>query len=364
MYKKFVGRKKEEAVYSGFLSENKPRSFTEKLSIWIRGNLFIPDARCFWIEPSIKYLTNEIKKNPVDAIISSGTPHSMHLIALGIKKKLNIPWLADFRDPWTTIDFYSQLMLTRWADAKHHRLEREVLTTADRVTTVSWHWATELSAISNRKVDVITNGYDEPDYAGLVRAPDAKFSVTHIGLLSIERKLAAFWSAVKELINEIPAFKNDLVIRLAGKVDFSVFREIELNGLMTYVENKNYLPHEEALQLQVNASVLILVLNDVPNAKGHIPGKLFEYLAAGRPIICVGPADGDAARILSETKSGKAFDFDDKAGMKKHLQHLYYNYVHERVHDAEITIKSYSRKVLAESVGRLLDELVRETQRV
>nr|MBA2408145.1 glycosyl transferase family 1 [Chitinophagales bacterium] len=138
IYKRFVGRKKEEAVYSGFLSENKPKSFTEKISIWIRGNFFIPDARCFWIRPSIQFLTQELKKNPVDAIISTGTPHSMHLIGKGIKENLNIPWLADFRDPWTTIDFYGQLMLTRWADAKHHRLEKDVLKTADKVTTVSW----------------------------------------------------------------------------------------------------------------------------------------------------------------------------------------------------------------------------------
>ncbi|MFI5134679.1 MAG: hypothetical protein ACHQD9_02380, partial [Chitinophagales bacterium] len=115
LYKKFIGQKKEEKVYSGFLSEKKKPGFAQRASVWIRGNLFIPDARCFWIKPSRKFLISYLKKNPVDAMVSTGPPHTTHMIALGIKKKLNIPWIVDFRDPWTQIDFYNQLHLTRWA---------------------------------------------------------------------------------------------------------------------------------------------------------------------------------------------------------------------------------------------------------
>lgn len=354
LYKKFVGQKKEEKVYSGFLSENKPRSFTQKLSIWIRGNFFIPDARCFWIKPSIKFLTEELKRNPVDAIISTGTPHSMHLIAMGLKEKLGIPWLADFRDTWTTIDFYDQLMLSRWADAKHHRLEKEVLSKADRVTTVSWHWAEELSAIGNRKVDVVTNGYDEEDYKNLKRVPDKKFSISHIGLLSAERKLGNFWNALRELCDEEPSFKEHLVIRLAGKVDYEVLQEVESKSLMPFVEIKGYLPHEEAIQMQLDATVLLLVLNDVPNAKGHIPGKLFEYLASGRPILGIGPVDGDAARIVEETGAGLFFNVWDNTKIKNGLRQLFHTWIRGRLDISDAEICMYERKYLSMKIIGLL----------
>ncbi|MBE9481851.1 MAG: glycosyl transferase family 1, partial [Bacteroidetes bacterium] len=100
-YKKFIGQEKEQKINAGFLSENKKPKLSENISVWIRGNFFIPDARKFWIKPSVKFLTNYLKNNPVDAMISSGPPHSMHMIALGLKQRLGIPWLADFRDPWT-----------------------------------------------------------------------------------------------------------------------------------------------------------------------------------------------------------------------------------------------------------------------
>jgi hypothetical protein len=118
-YKRFVGMKLDEKVNAGFLQEKEKPGLLEGIAVWLRGNLFIPDARRFWIRPSAKYLVNYLKAHPVDAIVSTGPPHSMHLIALQVYKKLNIPWLADFRDPWTGIDFYHQLKLTLLADRIH-----------------------------------------------------------------------------------------------------------------------------------------------------------------------------------------------------------------------------------------------------
>lgn len=353
-YKRFTGQKQDENVYSGFLTEDKPKSFTQKLSIWIRGNFFIPDARCFWIRPSIKFLVNELRKNPVDAIISTGTPHSMHLIAMGLKEKLNIPWLADFRDPWTNIDFYGQLMLTRWADAKHHRLEKEVLTNADRVTTVSWHWADELGKIGNRKVEVITNGFDEDDYRDAKVEVDKKFSISHIGLLSAERTMTAFWAALHELCNEEPAFKEDLVIRLVGKVDYEVFTELERFGLMPHVEYLKYVPHEEAIKLQQRSTVLLLVLNNVPNVLGHIPGKLFEYLAAGRPIIGIGNTEGDAAKIVRESGRGVFCGFEEKIQFKREILFQYHSTKAIQSDYFNISLVEYSRKELTKKLMKLM----------
>ena len=353
-YKKFTGQKQEAKVYSGFLSEDKPKSTLQKVSIWIRGNFFIPDARCFWIKPSIKFLIEEIRRNPVDAIISTGTPHSMHLIALGLKERLHLPWLADFRDPWTNIDFYDQLMLTKWADARHHQLESKVLTAADKVTTVSWHWAEELGKIGNRTVDVITNGYDEEDYQGKEVKLDQKFSISHIGLLSAERTMTAFWSALQDLCNEIPSFKEDLVIRLVGKVDYAVFEEIERYGLTAHLDHIKYVPHDEAIYLQRQSAVLLLVLNNVPNVLGHIPGKLFEYLASGRPIFGIGNTEGDAAKILRETGRGVFSAFEDKARMKRDLLKLYQSKTSNTIEEEAMNVNVYSRKSLAKRVADIL----------
>ena len=163
VYKKLVGIKPEEKIKAGFLSENKKPSLIENISVKIRGNFFIPDARKFWIKPSIKFLTKYLKDNPVDAIVSTGPPHSMHMIALGLKKKLNIPWLADFRDPWTNIDFYEELNLSASADKKHHQMEKSVLENADTVSVISRTMAVDFKRLYNRHYEVITNGFDEDD---------------------------------------------------------------------------------------------------------------------------------------------------------------------------------------------------------
>ena len=158
IYKRLTGRKRDERMGAGFLTEKKKSSKIENLAVWIRGNLFIPDARKYWIKPSVRYLQKYLRENPVDAIISTGPPHSMHLIALALKNKLNIPWIADFRDPWTKIDFYDKLRLSNRADKKHRRLEKVVIQTANIVVTVSWQWSDEFIKMGAVRTEVVTNG--------------------------------------------------------------------------------------------------------------------------------------------------------------------------------------------------------------
>ena len=186
-YKRFVGRKKNDSIKAGFLSEKKNPSFTEKIAVYVRGNYFIPDARKYWIKPSIKYLLEYLKDNPVDVMVSTGPPHSMHMIALGIKEKLNIPWLADFRDPWTNIDFYDKLMLSSSADKKHKRMEQQVLKTADQLVTVSWNWAKDFEDLGAGKTEVITNGFDPEDFENNKENSSEKFEIIHIGSMNKDR---------------------------------------------------------------------------------------------------------------------------------------------------------------------------------
>lgn len=360
LYKKFLGIKKEQKVKAGFINETgNQKGWKENISIWIRGNLFIPDARCWWIRPSVHYLKNYLKSHPVDAIISTGPPHSMHLIAMKLKEELGIPWIADFRDPWTEIDFYDELHLTRWADRKQHKLEHEVLTKADKVVTVSWNWAKGLGRLGNRNVRVIQNGYDWTSNPQEERPPlSQKFTITHLGVIGPARNAPTFWEALYELKSSDEGFKKSLKIKLVGHIDQSVMDSLKSCNLLENTEIIPHVPHIKVQHLQQTSQVLLLLVNNTPNSKGILTGKLYEYLASGRPILCIGPEDGDAARILKETQAGTTVDFEDKEKIKIVIKDLYQRYLdNDLQNNTSAKMNHYSRRVLTGEFVRLLDRL-------
>jgi glycosyltransferase involved in cell wall biosynthesis len=358
LYKLFLGKKKEDKMQTGFISEGKQKpKIQENISIWIRGNFFIPDARKFWIKPSIKHLSKYLNENPVDAIVSTGPPHSTHLIALALKKQFNLPWIADFRDPWTNIDFYKDLKLSKWADKKHRSLEKKVLNTADQIICVSNTMKQEFQGIvSDAKIQVITNGYDESDYAKTTVKKQDKITFAHIGSISPNRNPFLFWEAMSLLVKKIgiETLQQKVMIQLIGNVDYSVKQTIINKGLETIVEYVSHVPHNEVTIFQQKAHYLILAINDSPNAKGVLTGKLFEYLASGTPIIGVGPLDGDAAVILHKTKSGIMFEDAQ----------ILLNYLENCLKDALITVErnkeeisEFSRENLTQRMSILLNEI-------
>jgi hypothetical protein len=359
LYKRFTGGKKNERVVSGFLSENKKPSFTSRISMWVRGNLFVPDARKFWIRPSIKYLRHWLAENPVQAIVSTGPPHSMHLIGLGLHRSTGIPWLADFRDPWTNIDFYQDLRLSRWADGKHHRLEKKVVTTASRVVVVGNQMKVEFEQIGSRKVDVITNGYDEADIPADVSAPDETFSLVHIGMMGQTRNHEALWKVLGRLVSENPLFGERFRLRLAGKVDVGVKEMLTRYGLTDKTEFIDYVSHGEAIAMQSRAQLLLLAVNDTPNAKGVITGKIFEYLAARRPVFCIGPPDGDAAEVLRLAGAGLTSGFRHEAAMRSILLHYFELYLAGKNTVQATGVEQYSRKALTHTLAGILNEMVK-----
>lgn len=353
-YKKLVGAKKNERINAGFLSEKKRPGFAERFSIWLRGNFFIPDARKFWIKPSIKFLVKYLKQHPIDAIVSTGPPHSMHMIALGVKKRTGLPWLADFRDPWTNIDFYHELMLSSWADRKHHKQEMSVLKKADEVVVISNSMKTDFLKLLNREYSVITNGYDQDDIAGLDVKIDERFSIAHIGTMVKTRNPLLLWQVLSEETARDADFANDLEIKLVGSVDYSVTESIEAAGLGKYMKRISYVPHNEVVKLQQQSQVLLLLINDTPNAKVILPGKFFEYMAARRPILCIGPIDGDAAGVILETNAGYVSEKNDKESIRIALNELY-----TRFRSGKNTVESkgiarFSRESLT---GRMAERL-------
>ena len=347
-FRKLTGKKKGEKFKAGYISEASSGDWKSKLSVFIRGNFLIPDPRKFWIKPSVKFLTNYLKENPVDLIISTGPPHSMHLIALGLKKQFDIPWIADFRDPWTDIDFYDKLRLTNWADKKHRKLELKVLEKADHVVTVSPNCAKDLSKIPGKKVEVIHNGFDPEDFKDITISPENTFTIAHFGAFNRDRNPAALWKVLGELATKNEMFKEKLQIRLIGQTDDSVIHAIEKNGLKEKLVQTDHLPHKKGLEELAKSQVLLLPINDAPNARGILPGKMYEYMALKRPILAIGPPDSDFAEILSEAKAGVALNFDDSSGMKMVLENYFKLFNEGKLQIESAAIEKFSRKNLAQ----------------
>ncbi|PKP23294.1 MAG: glycosyl transferase family 1 [Bacteroidetes bacterium HGW-Bacteroidetes-21] len=316
-YKRFTGKQINEPMSNPLHIRGKKQNWKEKLSIWLRGNFFIPDARSLWIRPSVSYLTEYLSKNPVDAIISDGPPHTNTTIACRVSQKTGIPWLADFQDPWTQVDYYKLFPFTRRADNKHKRLEQDALKTAKKTTIASPTWKKDLENIGGHNVDVIYWGYDEDDFEGAKsnKNPD-EFVISHAGLFGFDRLPDQFFKALSELKAEYPEFSKKLRIKLAGMIDFSVLESLKQNGLNENFQNLGNLKREEALQLTLDSDLLLLPLNKADNIMGRVPGKLFEQLRSNNPILVLGPHGSDVQHIVESSGCGKSFNYDEKEALK------------------------------------------------
>lgn len=356
LFRKLTGQKSDAKFKAGYISEASSGNWKSRLSVFIRGNFLIPDPRKFWIRPSVKYLSEYLAENNIDAMVSTGPPHSMHLIALNLKKKFDIPWIADFRDPWTQIDFYDKLKLTTLADKKHRKLERAVLTAANHVVTVSPGCAAGLEKVSGKKAEIVYNGFDPEDF-DFERPPlDEYFSITHFGAFNRDRNPEALWKALGELAAGNMDFRNALRIKLIGQTDESVIHSIRQNHLSENTQIIGHLPHREGLVEISKSQVLLLPINNSPFASGILTGKMFEYLALRRPILAIGPTDADFAKIIAQTQSGVVHDFNDSEGMKQSVSEMFRKFRQKELFLSSSSPEEFSRKNLASKFIGLLDK--------
>lgn len=352
------GRKKRIGV--GFTSnESKKKGFINSVAVWVRGNFFIPDARMLWIVPSKRFLLKYLSENPVDIIISTGPPHSMHLIASALKRKIKIPWIADFRDPWTNIDFYKDLKLTKPADMIHHRLERKVIQTADATVVISNTMATEFLEKRAKRVEVITNGYDHTDYQNLKIDLDTDFTLVYVGTIPPSRNCKALWSALGKMVVSNPEFRQKFKLRIIGSADFSAIQSIKDANLANHLILEGNKNHTEVSAFQQSAQVLLLLVNDTPNAKGIVTGKVFEYLAAKRPILAIGPEGGDLDILLKETGSGLLSPFNSEHEIFESLKWFWDGYKNNWDNFDTRNVQQYSRRELTRRMADLMNELVK-----
>ena len=370
--------KNNKKFKGGQFDVGKNQSFVSKLSIFIRGNFFIPDARKFWVKPSIQFLKKYLTENQIDTIVTTGPPHSLHLIGLGLKKELpNLKWIADFRDPWTEISYYKHLKLTSGSDRKHRELEKSVFENADLTLATSYTDAENFRK-NGANAFCVTNGFDLSSGVGeresvRVGACESlgrennetlqtsnpktlkpKFTLSYVGVLEQLRNPENLWKALKTLCEKHQDFAKDFEMKFVGRVDDKILQDIENSVLKNNIQNLGYLAHDASVR-EMESSDLLLITN-FPNesSKGIIPGKLFEYLATGKKIISFGPKDADVETILEKTNAGKHFDYSDHMEIEDFILSLYEDWKNGKSIQNQANINEFSRRELTKQLAELL----------
>ncbi len=379
IYKALLGKKKKSPIKANIISNGEDKSLMHKFSMFIRGNIFIPDPRCLWIRPSVKFLKRYLKENHIDAIVSTGPPHSMHLIAKQLSRETGIKWIADFRDPWTEIFFFKHLGLSKWADRRHRRLEQSVLDNADTIVVVSQKMQEDFAKRTSTPVEVITNGFDPDDFTkessteaekakgGLCHSKE-KFTIVHTGLLVDNGNPDKLWHVLGEMAKKDSAFAGNLEIRVMGQVDQSIVNDINQCGIAKNFVNMGYVPHNVATMWQQAADLLLLPLRKEPEAAAILTGKFFEYVAAGSPILAFGPLESNLATELEKSGCGTICEWEDCDAIKRAVEESYKRFLKMKngdlsgVQDRQMECRraaqlKYSRKTLTGQLSGLLNKL-------
>ena len=351
-FARLLAKKDSNRISKGIIHKPKSQSLIEKFLLFIRGNFFIPDARVKWVKPSVDFLSKYIAENEIETVITTGPPHSLHLIGMQLKRDLGVKWLADFRDPWTTIGYHKHLRLSSASVRKHKQYELEVLQNADEIVTTSFTTSKEFQNTVNKDIKTITNGFDDQDLVSVKL--DTKFSFSHIGSLLSERNPEVLWRVLKELIKENDDFKQAFQLNLIGIVSDNVLESIKNHQLNDYLNLIGYVTHKEAIKYQKKSQVLLLIEINSDDTKCIIPGKLFEYMASERPIIALGPTGSDVESIILSTNTGNYFSYNDYDALKALILKHFADYQKGALKTRPIGLQKYHRKQLTKHLSELI----------
>lgn len=335
------------------------QSFFKTISTWMRGNLLIPDPRVFWVRPAVSFLSDYVTRNNIQVIVTTGPPHSIHLIGLKLKNRFpHLRWLADFRDPWSEWGMWDSLRVGKLARKMHTRMERKVLQRADDIITITPFYARRFEHLAKRPVRLLTNGYDEEDFSNIVYERSEKFLIRHVGLINERCDPRPFMRALEEEIKSNPDFGRDVELEFIGEVhpDFQLFvKQRPLLSAITILSGN--LPHDVLIRLYGSSSLLLLILTGYKDAEGYLPGKLFEYFATGLPVLGVGPVSGDAALLLKETQAGVMIASDDEDGMRSALREAHVKWKCSAVPQINRrSVKKLSRHEVTGTLAHLLEQ--------
>lgn len=342
--------KKKEIPYGGFANETKPSLF-QKLSRFVRGNFLLPDPRKGWNKYAYRKALKIINAHHIDTVITTGPPHSTHLIGLKLKKRTDVRWIADLRDPWTDIYYYNQFYHTALARKIDRRMERQVVEHADHLITVSKDvmrlFNQKTTNDISRKTTILPNGFDETDFAQEAVAFDEKFTITYTGTISDAYDISSFIDALKQLEeDEI----DQLRIRFVGKVPSAITNRIKTTLPNLVMELTGYVDHQKSVEYLLSSSMLLLVIPKVENNAGILTGKFFEYMASGKPVLAIGPTDGDLAEIIRETNCGQIFGYGDSSGIGSFIL----DNLRAGLKRQTRNIDRYSRRGLTEQLSKIL----------
>lgn len=346
-------KKDTKSLSKGIIKSKEKQSRLQRLMLYIRGNFFIPDARKFWIKPSVKTISKIIDSQEIDCVITTGPPHSLHLIGHKLKNKFpQLHWIADFRDPWTNIGYHKDLKLSESSAQKHFDLEKEILNSADDILVTSFETKNEFEAKTPKPIHLITNGFDEADPVEVEL--DENFTLSHIGSLMSQRNPEILWQALSELIHEAEHFKSFFELRLVGNVSEQIIDSIYKNGLKEYLNFAGYVDHQTALNFQHSSQVLLLIEINSDETRGIIPGKVFEYLRTGRPILAIGPENWDVENIIEETQTGKCFNYEEKQALKTSIHQCFKSFLNGKLKVQPNNISQYSRQNLTKKLSEVI----------
>ena len=355
LYKKITGRKKTASIDSSIFKDKK-KDIINSLAIWVRGNLFIPDARLFWIKPSIKRLNDYIKNNTVDAIISTSPPQSTHLIANTVAKQNNIPWLADFRDPWTDIGYFKELKLSRWAKHKHLKLEKMVMQNANSLLTVSRIWQNDFEKIRKSSVDYIPNGYEPVNIKEIITPDKDFYTWSYVGVLTDDREPTFLWEELDELYKSNAEFANKFRLRFVGNISNQIQENIKKYSFHKKVTFKGNIPKSELNEVLYSSDVLLLI--GIPGVRGVLPGKVFEYLITKRFILNVSEENSEAEDFLNKLNGGLSSGFGDRLKIKENIYSLWNKYLNNESVNS-VGLEKYSRENITKELALVLNRITK-----
>ncbi len=351
--------KKKEIPYSGFVNMDKGTAY-QKISRFIRGNFFMPDARVGWKKYAYKQSRKLIEQEDFKAIVTTSPPHSSQLAGLRIKQKLGLKWIADLRDPWTDIYYYNDFYQLPWVRKKDARYEREVLENADRIIVVSESMKTLFAAKSDKidpdKIYVIPNGFDEEDFADEKPGKTTDFVISYVGTMADQYPIDSFIGALSKIRKAHPDVQ--IKWRVVGRLSETIKEKIKAHDLKNIVELLGHKSHKVAVKQMLSSDALLLVIPKMKNNEGILTGKLFEYLAARKPIILLGPQYGDASKIVAECKSGRNFEYKDGLRLYAYLDEMIKTWKSKKNLDIKNTIyKKFERKQLTHDFARIIKDL-------
>lgn len=342
-------------ISAGIIKRKKDQGIIERLLLWIRGNFFIPDARITWVKTATNKAMEILNTHEIQTLITTGPPHSVHLIGYNCKRKTSLRWMADFRDPWTGIGYHDKMKLSTYAQKKHKELEKKVLNTADLIITTSLKTKGNFSKLTPKPIQTIYNGYENNRHLSRKQnAEDDYFCFTHIGSLLNERNPLILWKVLSEIAQEDCHFKSKFKLKLVGLVGEEVIASIRAHHLDWALEILSYTPHSQALEYQANASILLLIEINAPTTSEIIPGKLFEYLAAHRPILAIGPKNWEAGLIVDDQKAGRYFTYSDEAHLKTQMLIWFEDFNKGNLSVASKNIQVFHRKNLTSELASLI----------